>query len=75
MRLGAQMSTAGGLHTAFQRGQDAACDSMLIFTKSNRQWKAKTLTEEDIAAYKTAVEEFRHILPIAVHASYLINIA
>jgi deoxyribonuclease-4 len=75
MRLGAQMSTAGGLHTAFQRGQDAACDSMLIFTKSNRQWKAKTLTEEDIAAYKTAVEEFSHIHPIAVHASYLINIA
>lgn len=75
MRLGAQMSTAGGLYTAFQRGQDATCDSMLIFTKSNRQWKAKPLTDEDVTAYKEAAANFSHIHPVAVHASYLINIA
>lgn len=75
MRLGAQMSTAGGLHTAFQRGHDAACASMLIFTKSNRQWQAKPLTEEDVAAYQEAAAEFSDIHPVAVHASYLINIA
>jgi deoxyribonuclease-4 len=47
---------------------------MLIFTKSNRQWNAKPLTDEDIAAYKAAAAEYSDIFPVAVHASYLINI-
>ncbi len=75
MRLGAHMSTAGGTHTAFQRGQEAGCESMLIFTKSNRQWKAKPLTTEDIAAYNKEAAAYNHIYPVAVHASYLINVA
>jgi deoxyribonuclease-4 len=69
------MSTAGGAYTAFKRGHDAGCDSMLIFTKSNRQWQAKPLTEEDAAIYKQNVEEYGHIHPVAIHSSYLINIA
>jgi deoxyribonuclease-4 len=68
------MSAAGGVYQAFGRGQEAGCDSILVFTKSNRQWKAKPLTEEDIAAYKAAEAEHA-IFPVAVHASYLINIA
>lgn len=74
MRLGAHMSAAGGAYKAFARGEEVGCDSMLIFTKSNRMWKAKPLSEKDIAAYqKTAAES--DIDPVAVHASYLINIA
>lgn len=74
MRLGAHMSTAGGLHTAFKRGDDIGCDSILIFTKSNRQWKAKPLSDEDVTKFKQAAEQYDHITPVAVHASYLINI-
>ncbi len=74
MRLGAHMSTAGGAHTAFQRGQDTGCESMLIFTKSNRQWAAKPLTPEDIEKFAQAAAEFDQIYPVAVHASYLINV-
>jgi len=75
MRLGAHMSAAGGVYMAFARGREAGCDSMLVFTKSNRQWQAKPLTDEDIDAYRGAAEEHREIFPVAVHASYLINIA
>ncbi len=75
MRLGAHMSAAGGVYKAFSRGHDAGCDSMLVFTKSNRQWKAKPLSDEDVAAYKTAVVDHPDLFPVAVHASYLINIA
>jgi deoxyribonuclease-4 len=74
MRLGAHISAAGGLYKAFARGQETGCDSMLVFTKSNRQWQAKPLADEDIAAYKTAAAEYPHIHPVAAHASYLINI-
>ena len=75
MRLGAHMSAAGGLFKAFARGDEAGCDSMLVFTKSNRQWNAKAITQKDVEKYHKAAAEFKHIYPVAVHASYLINIA
>ena len=75
MRLGSHISVAGGLHNAFQRGADATCDSIMIFTKSNRQWAALALTEAAIAEYRAAAAAFAHIHPVAVHASYLINVA
>lgn len=75
MRLGAHMSAAGGLFKAFARGEEAGCESMLVFTKSNRQWQAKPITEKDVADYRKAAAKYAHIQPVAVHASYLINIA
>ena len=75
MRLGAHMSAAGGVYKAFARGEEAGCESILVFTKSNRQWSAKDLTEKDVTKYREAVEKYSDIYPVAVHASYLINIA
>ena len=75
MRLGAHMSAAGGLYKAFARGEEAGCDSMLVFTKSNRQWAANPITEKEVAQYRKTAEKHAHIHPVAVHASYLINIA
>lgn len=75
MRLGAHISTAGGAFRAFERAHEAGCDSMLIFTKSNRQWKASPITEEDVQKYKEEAQKYDQIYPVAVHASYLINIA
>jgi deoxyribonuclease-4 len=74
MRFGAQVSTAGGIFRAFQRGDDSGCDSIMVFTKSNRQWKTKPLEETDITNFKQAAADFTHIHPVAIHASYLINI-
>lgn len=74
MRLGAQMSAAGGLHLAYERGRENGCDCILLFTKSNRQWQAKTLTGDDVAAFKQAAADHADIWPAAVHASYLINV-
>lgn len=75
MRLGAHISTAGGVFNAFDRAVEATCDSMLIFTKSNRQWAAKPLTDDDITRFRAAQEAHPDIYPVAVHASYLINVA
>lgn len=75
MKLGAHISTAGGVYKAFARAADVGCETMLVFTKSNRQWKAKPLTEEDISNYREAAADYADITPVAVHASYLINIA
>lgn len=73
MRLGAQISTAGGVYKAFERGHEVTCETIMVFTKSNRQWQAKPLTEDDVEKYKAAEAEYSHIYPVAAHASYLIN--
>ena len=74
MRLGAHISTAGGAFNAFGRAAEIGCDSMLIFTKSNRQWKAKPLSDKEIAGFRAEAAAHADIFPVAVHASYLINI-
>jgi len=74
MRLGAHMSIAGGLFKAIESGDEINCESIQIFTKSNRQWAAKPLTEEDIKSFKEKRKKIKNIWPIFSHTSYLINL-
>jgi deoxyribonuclease-4 len=77
MRLGAHESIAGGLVKAFDRGHTATCDAIQIFTKSNRQWAARMLTDEEVAEWRDRVireEVSDGIFPVVAHAAYLINI-
>ncbi|HET6617000.1 MAG TPA: deoxyribonuclease IV [Gemmatimonadota bacterium] len=54
--LGAHMSTAGGLHTAFERGEALGCTAIQIFTSSPRQWKGRDLSDADVHAFRAAWE-------------------
>jgi deoxyribonuclease-4 len=69
--IGAHISTKGGLHTVFERASAIKATALALFAKNSNQWKGKTLTAEDIAAFN----EKRHVRPILTHASYLINLA
>jgi deoxyribonuclease-4 len=73
--LGAHMSVAGGIHKAIGRGEGVGCTALQIFTKNANQWRAKPLSDEDIAHYTTAIAASA-IDPGAVvaHDSYLINL-
>ena len=73
-RLGAHMSIAGGLYKAIPRGEDVGCEAIQIFTKSNNQWRAKELADDEVARFKAAVQESQ-ISPVIAHDSYLINLA
>jgi len=73
--LGAHMSIAGGIEKSIERAASINCTCMQIFTKSNRQWYAKPLDNESIKAFKHTTKNNPSIKAIAVHASYLINIA
>jgi deoxyribonuclease-4 len=75
MRLGVHVSSSGGAYQAFARAQELGCETMLIFTKSNRQWNAKPLTPAEVESFHSEAIKHSHIRPVAVHASYLINIA
>ena len=52
--LGAHMSTAGGLHTAFERGDALECTAIQIFTSSPRQWRGRTLSEREAGEFRKA---------------------
>src|SRR5579863_3721023 len=72
--FGAHMSISGGIHLAITRGESIGCTAIQIFTKSNRQWRAKPLNKEDVQLFKDTWKQ-SSIQSIIVHATYLINIA
>ena len=72
--FGAHMSISGHPHKALQRGQDAGCQVIQIFTRHRVRWSAKDLSETEIDTFyrerlKTLVN------PVAIHGSYLVNLA
>lgn len=71
--FGAHMSIAGHLSNAITRGESIACTAIQIFTKSNRQWHAKPLGQEEVDAFKKTWKD-SSIKSVIVHASYLLNI-
>ncbi len=71
--IGAHMSIAGGLFNAILHAEKAGCRCVQLFVKSSNQWKAKPLSEEEIAQFK-AERKRTGIGPAVAHSSYLINI-
>lgn len=72
--IGAHMSIAGGLHLAFARGEEVGCAAMQVFTKNASQWRGKTISPAEAAAFRQAWQESA-IGPVIAHDSYLINLA
>ena len=72
--LGAHQSIAGGVEKALERGQEVGCDTVQIFVKSPNRWVSKPLADENVGAFKEAVED-TGIWPVFAHALYLINLA
>jgi deoxyribonuclease-4 len=72
--LGAHFSIAGGLHHAIEESQSYQCTVLQMFTKNATTWRERLLSQKDIDKFKQA-RQASNIRFIAVHASYLINIA
>jgi deoxyribonuclease IV len=78
--LGAHESVAGGLHNVFDRAARDGCDAVQLWTRSSRQWAAAPLEGDRVGVFKRAHRRARGAttqarLPLAAHASYLINLA
>ena len=71
--FGAHMSISGEISRAIERGESIGCSAIQIFTKSNRQWQAKALFEQDIQTFKQTWKK-SSVQSIIAHASYLLNI-
>lgn len=73
--VGAHVSASGGVENAPLNAAKIGAKAFALFTKNQRQWVAKPLTEESIAAFKANLRQVgiapEHVLP---HDSYLINL-
>ncbi len=74
-RLGAHMSTAGGLPSAVQRALDVDATALQVFVKSSRQWSARPLDPSQVEAFRADAERSGLARYTLAHASYLINLA
>ncbi len=72
--LGAHESVAGGIHLAFDRIVAVGGDALQVFTRNQRQWNPAIVTEEEQQLFGAAWK-LHPDMPIASHASYLINLA
>jgi deoxyribonuclease-4 len=76
MKLGAHMSAAGGCYKALERGKEAGCTVVQIFSKNANQWAAKPIAESDADLFiKTRDDSGYEACDLVVHDSYLINLA
>ena len=73
MLLGAHMSVAGGLSSAFERAQSISISTMQIFTKNQNRWQQKPAAPEEVERWFKAQTE-TGIAPVVAHAAYLINL-
>ncbi|HEX7551708.1 MAG TPA: deoxyribonuclease IV, partial [Candidatus Methylomirabilis sp.] len=68
------MSIAGGMDQAPLRGREAGCNAIQVFTKSNRQWRARPLAGEEVQAFQRNLAT-TGIGPVVAHDCYLLNLA
>ncbi len=73
--VGAHVSAAGGVENAPLNAMKIGANAFALFTKNQRQWRAKPLSEKNIRMFhenmKKAEIRPQHCLP---HDSYLINL-
>ncbi|RKQ60570.1 endonuclease IV [Thermovibrio guaymasensis] len=73
--VGAHVSSAGGVFNAPLNAEKIGAKAFALFTKNQRQWKARPLKEEDVEKFKENLKKVGispdHVLP---HDSYLINL-
>ena len=74
-RVGAHVSAGGGVENAPLNAKKIGAKAFALFTKNQRQWKAKPLTNDNIEKFRQNCEDAgylpEHVLP---HDSYLINL-
>jgi deoxyribonuclease IV len=71
--VGSHVSSAGGYYKAIERGQSIGATAIQIFSKSNRQWFEKPITEHEAEQFKQTWKAST-VQEVVVHAGYLINI-
>ncbi len=74
MRIGAHVSTEGGLVNAIERAQAIGAETIQIFGAAPQSWRKKEYSAEEADAFKAKAAE-ADVQPVFLHGAYLINLA
>lgn len=72
MRIGAHVSTAGGVHLAIGRAVEIGANCIQIFAGAPQRWAEARFPDEDVASFRQLSSE-KDIAPAFIHSSYLLN--
>lgn len=73
MKIGAHVSTAGGISKAVGRGVEIGCEALQIFGSSPQGWAFKPVPGDEVEAFRQEMAE-AGMGPVFLHAIYLINL-
>jgi len=74
LRFGFHVSIAGGFTNVIERANRLGCETVQIFTASNKQWKRTPLDPDVVAGFRASLKEAQ-LHPLTVHLFYLPNLA
>lgn len=74
MRIGAHVSTAGGLEKGIERAQVMGAETIQIFGAPPQTWRRKAHPPQEAEAFR-AQAAAADIWPVFIHAVYLVNLA
>lgn len=72
--FGSHLSIAGGMHRAIEEAEQLGFQTVQVFVKNQRQWRAPPLRDDDVRTWheNAARPGFG---PCVAHATYLLNLA
>ena len=73
-RFGAHLSIAGGMRHALREALRLKFDTLQVFVKNQRQWRAAPLRPDDLACWHELLAA-GGLTPVVAHATYLVNLA
>jgi deoxyribonuclease-4 len=74
MRIGAHVSTEGGLAKTVERARAMGAETIQIFGSAPQSWRKKEYSADEAEAFKTKAAE-AGVQPVFIHGVYLINLA
>ncbi len=73
MRIGAHVSTSGGLDKGIDRAGEIGAEAVQFFASSPRMWRFRAPKEAEVLAFREKSES-TGISPAFIHGSYLVNV-
>ena len=74
MRIGAHVSTAGGLEKGIERAQAMGAETIQVFGAPPQTWRRKTYSPQEAEAFRARAAAAR-VWPVFIHGVYLVNLA
>ncbi len=74
MKIGAHVSTAGGIGTAFERAAAIGAECIQIFESAPQQWGTARLDDAQVQDFRDKMAA-SGIEPVFIHGKYLMNLA